>query len=148
MAAVTRFGVAGLLNGGEVVLQRQNIHGAIKLVAGNVQSTSIVLEAPVIVIQLSSLTTASMRVLLDSYIAASPKFPAHRQEHQGGPLHSRDRPETGQEDLRCGLFERTQVAASRPGLLLNSPIYVLLNSEIQVSTLYADRSMLCLGIWN
>lgn len=110
----------GNLKAGADIFQPQDVHGAIKLAAGNAQSVSVVLDSPAVAIQLSP---ASAEVLyglamIFSKLQSPSEQPPINRTGQASKLDSFQ--EKGQEDLRCGLFERTQVAASRPGISIQS----------------------------
>ena len=104
------------------ILQPQNIHGAIKLVSGNARSLAVVLDSPAVAVKLSAHTGDCILQVINSCVDASQKAASLGNHGQNsGAVHEADleldaEKDRDQEDLRCGLFEKTQVAASRPGL--------------------------------
>ena len=114
----------GLSGEGAEILHPQNIHGAIKLVAGNARSLAVVLDSPAVAVRLSAYMADCMILVVNKFVEASQIASASQaasQEPQVLPEESMDldaERDWDQEDLRCGLFEKTKVAASRPGLVL------------------------------
>lgn len=103
----------GLPGAGADILRPLQVHGSIKFAAGNTRSTSIVLEAPAIAMQLSPASVQALHHLAKSFAAACSQQPASKgpaRVQAGAHLEA-------QEDLRCGLFEGAQAAGSRPGNL-------------------------------
>ena len=113
----------GLSREGADIIHPQNIHGAVKLVAGNARSLAVVLDSPAVAVKLSAYMADCVILVINRFVEASQiasASHAHSQKHQvlpQGGLNPDAERDWDQEDLRCGLFEKTQVAASRPGPL-------------------------------
>lgn len=113
--------VTGLPVGGADILQPQNIHGAIKVVAGSARSLAVVLNSPAVAVKLSAYMADCIMALIQKFVAASQLATFKKYDGPTADVSVKEslkvnaERESDQEDLRCGLFERTEVAASRPG---------------------------------
>ena len=105
------------------IIQPQNIHGAIKLVAGNMRSLAVVLDSPAVAVKLSACMADCIILVINKFIEASQIAPPSIAMNETSQVLSEESLDLAagknwdQEDLRCGLFEKTQVAASRPGIV-------------------------------
>ena len=124
--AFIALGATGLRKDGVELLQPQNYHGAIKQISGSQASTSIVLDSPAVIINLSQPAVVCLVTLAKEFMQSTEKGPAGEHQPASGKQGSGSTPAASGkgierqrvfefDDLRCGLFERTQVAASRPG---------------------------------
>ena len=123
------FFVTGLPVGGADILQPQNIHGAIKVVAGNARSLAVVLNSPAVAVKLSAYTADCIIALIQKFTEASQLATVKKYGSPPADVTGKEslkvnaEREWDQEDLRCGLFEKTELAASRPGQHCLLPSY-------------------------
>ena len=120
-----RICTAGLPAAGDALLHPLDAHVTLRIVNGAPSAVSMVLEAPVVSVSFSPLgLRAILRIVeqIDAWKRAHPAMESKAPVEMGGAKVGGEEESGIGEDMRCGLFERTQVAASRPGEWLSFPM--------------------------
>lgn len=109
---------AGLGAAGDTLLHPLDAHVTLKALSSGPPALALVFETPVVGVHLSPARLRALLQITKAFVPreGDPTASGEARSAEGGGKGSAE-VVVPSEDLRCGLFERTQTAASRPGEL-------------------------------